>query len=646
MNISGIKAKHVLIFCVLSYVFAASNAYLNPYYPGGVDAASHLFRTWFIKENGLASWNPFWYSGSPLLDQYPPLTHICAALLSDILGVVNGYKVAYAAGFVMLPICFYLLLKEFSVSEKEKSIAMLLFSFSVIYVHYFQEGVFAALISFNYAILYFKYLKKTIDACSLKNTLISALFLSLTALSHALNPVYAVVFSIPMILVYSAKRLKEFAVILFLTALLTSWFWMPYFANYPSPQSPPAGFNIFTIPTEFGRAFVVSANYLGIAFVLLFATAILYVTYKNIRQKKEIKYTFYLASISAVMMLLRFVPILGLQETKRALFFAPMFLSIYVAKGLSGARKWKTVSFLLVAPLIILFFAYTPVTVDVNQDVTGIMSLVKDSPGDRVLFLPERFDLITSNESDFPVAEDTYSSFLVPYLTGKEVVNGLWSVGALTVNKPQEYFRIVNMKCQDTKTYSELINDASWINKNTLGERKLCEPQLNASVYCETAKKASLDTIVVNKFFPEVVSYIGSMPCLVKSGENDGFVLYWVENKTPYVYFDDPGVKYNYSQDLGTIQINLASNDAIKTKVHVAESFVDHWNLYVDGIKQPIARDSFGFMEAGLDLTGGSHSLVLKYEPKNFGNIFAYVSIVSWIILIASLILLRETRVR
>jgi len=646
MKVSLIKAKHVLIFCILSYVLVTANAYLNPNMPGGVDAANHLFQTWFIKEYGLASWNPYWYAGSPLLDQYPPLTHIFSAFLASVLGVVNGYKVAYAIGFIMLPVSFYLLLKEFPLNDKEKGFALLMFSFSVIYVHYFQEGVYSSLLSFNLVMLYFKYLKKTIDAGGYKNTLTAALFLGLSALSHALNPVYAVVFSIPLVLVYSYKKIKELVIILCLTAFLTAWFWIPYFVNYNSPKSTPQGLDLLTLPTEFGRAFVVSANYLGIAATILLATAIAYTTYKNIRHGKDRKYTIYMALIFLTMILLRFIPILGLQETKRALFFAPMFLSIYVAKAVSDMRYGKIASLFMIAPLVLLFFAYPPVTVDVNQDVTGVISIIKESPGERVLFLPERFDIMTVNKSDFPVAEDTYASFLVPYMTGKQVVNGLWSVGAISVNKPQEYGRMTNMKCQDTKTYQELLSDASWINKNTLGERKICEPKLDASTYCDTAAKASLDLIVVNTFFPEVVSYVGGLSCVEKTWENANFIVYRLKEKKPYIYFDDEGIGQNHSRDLGTIKIDLTANEAKTTRVHVAESYVNHWKAYLDEKEMKVERDSDGYITLGIGIAPGKHVLLLEYLPQRFGNVFSYVSVASWIILFAGLILIKEKKSR
>ena len=128
-----VKPKQVLSLCLISYLIVVLNTYANQYSPGGVDAANHLFQTWFIKEYGLEAWNPYWYTGSPLLDQYPPLTHIFSAVLANFLGVVGGYKAAYALGFMLLPVSFFFFLKGFDLTGFERNFALIFFSFSVIF---------------------------------------------------------------------------------------------------------------------------------------------------------------------------------------------------------------------------------------------------------------------------------------------------------------------------------------------------------------------------------------------------------------------------------------------------------------------------------------------------------------------------------
>ncbi|MBN2251911.1 MAG: hypothetical protein JW724_07545 [Candidatus Altiarchaeota archaeon] len=640
-----IKPGYFLFFCIISYAVVVFGTYANPLFPGGVDAANHLFQTWFIREYGLADWNPYWYGGSPLLDQYPPLTHVFSALLAVFFGVVGGYKTAYALGFLALPVCFWLFLKEFDLGDYEKKFAIFFFSFSIIFVHYFQEGVYSALLSFNLVIMYFKFLKRFMDKGGFGNVLYGSVLLGLCALSHALNPVYALIFSVPFILALSKDGIKKLRWLVYvpaLTFLMCAWFWIPYFTNYSSPGAGVPDYGLFTVFAELGRAFVVSANYVGMFFTGALLLFLVHLVAGNVNRKTDTRYTVFMISIALILFMMRFIPVLGLQETKRALFFMPMFLSIYVAKGIAGFRHRTTLSVVLLLPLLILFFSYPAVNVDVNEGISAVMDHISASDAQRVLFLPERFDLMTVNKSYYPVAEDTYASFLAPYMTGRSVLNGLWSVGALSVDKPNEYWGMTNLKCKYVKSYSDLISDASWVNKNTLGTRKTCEPKLDASRYCELARESSLDLIIVNKLFPEAVEYIECVGCTSRVREFDGFIVYEVLDKKPFITFSDAGTDYTYKRHPGDIWIDFNLEESGPANVNVTESYMKHWKACLDGEEIPVARTAYGYISCNFNEQAGTHTLSLAYEPERYGGFFTYLSIASWLLVLGSLIFLKQ----
>jgi len=227
-------------------------------------------------------------------------------------------------------------------------------------------------------------------------------------------------------------------------------------------------------------------------------------------------------------------------------------------------------------------------------------------------------------------------------LTGKEVLNGLYSVSQITVNKSDSYWRMIALKCQDNKGFKKLLDDASWANKNTLGIRKECQPKINSSTYCEYARAASLDVLVVNRLFPELVTYFEGFDCLEKTGENDNYVIYLLKDKKPYIDFQGTAADYTYIKAPGSIRVSFSVKDAGKTSVDISESYVRHWKAWLDEKEIPIERNAYGYMTLDLDVSSGGHALVLQYLPERFGNLFYYVSAVSWILVLAGLIAYRN----
>ena len=130
------SGRNALAICVLLYLAIPLNTFLNSPYPGGVDVATHLFQIGLIAEEGLTPWNHWWYAGHPLLDQYPPLSHLSGALISNLVGVENAYKIVMSIIFLLIPISFFLLLKEFPFSNEQKAFAIYFFSFSPVYSYF------------------------------------------------------------------------------------------------------------------------------------------------------------------------------------------------------------------------------------------------------------------------------------------------------------------------------------------------------------------------------------------------------------------------------------------------------------------------------------------------------------------------------
>lgn len=636
MNSINFTYKHVLFFCVLAYLFSGFTVFFASEYPGGVDTTNHLFQVWFIKEYGLRPWNSFWYAGTPMMDQYPPLTHIIPAILSSFMDVVLAYKIVFLIGFAALPVCFHFFIKEFNLRGDEKSLSLLLFSFAVAYTHYYHGNVYSSLLSMNFAILYFKFLKRLVDFGGYRNIILCAVFLSLCSFSHAINPGFSLIFSIPFILVYSYKRIKEFVSVVVATGLLSSWFWVPYFLNYGAPKATRPDLDFISLILELvlavGRAYVVFVNYVGLFFLAVFFIVIFYSFANNLLKKKDVKYTWFLVALLATVVVIVVIPLSALADIRRMILFFPVFLAPFIAKSVCALKKKEAVSAALLLPLLILFFTYPNRGADINAEVFELIDYINASSARRVVVVPEYYDVMTQNKSYMPVEETLYSTYLVPAMTGREVLNGWWPLGLRLIQKPDEYNYIAGFGCEGYKDYRQLISEASWINQNTISTRKNCDALLDSRRYCEWITYASLDFIVVNKYFPEVTSFIEGLGCTKKIKEFNKFSVYEVAGKKPYISSNLSSVDFTYSKKPGEIRIYFSLNKEEDLMVSVAENYGKYWRAYLDGLEVAVERSPLSFIDLSFPASAGRHELLLVYSPPDYGNIFLYTSLLSWLI--------------
>ncbi len=614
--------KFHLIFILIIYSLILLSTYLNSYLPGGVDASTHLFQTWLFSKEGFASWNHWWYAGNPQLEQYPPLTHFLPSLLAPLFGIEISYKIIFSILFLCIPLAFYIFIKDFDLKKEQKLVALYFFSFSVVFVHYLQGGTYSSLVSIPFVILFFKYSLLFLKNLNFKYFLFASFSLAIVALSHLFMPIGAVLLlSIYLFCFFrELKFFKRFVVILILGGVLVSFFWAPLYFNYSmSEKSDSNSINfikeILLFPLEMCFrslfSYINLISILGIfIFVVLLAFCLLHY-YKN-SQKNNIFFLILIFLIPLILYLFLPNPYPGIIKGKLPLLY-PIFFAIIIAPIFTVNKKIDHLIIFLILLMFISFImhpqAYIP------NEIIDISSWASNNTGQRALFLPQGFGLLTYNESRPNAYEYLYEVYLFPAYFGKEVYNGWFGEMAPHSKKDEK----ILFNCAYSKSYEEIFKDSLFSWESITTKRSNCTLDTNPKEFCSIIQNSGIDTVFVNTFFPEVVDYINNANCFEKISSFKSLVAYRVLDSKPYIDKNLP-----YEKKSG--KITIFTNESINQTIIVRESYYPYWKAYLDSKEIKIFEND-DFLEIPISVKNKTHIIELNYQSQKFYHIFDIISI-------------------
>jgi len=636
-----LQPKNVLFFSLLIYLIIIILTYLPSHSPAGVDVATHLFQIWLFQNEGFTAWNHWWYAGNPQLDQYPPLSHWLPSLFSGFLGVELSYKLFFSAVFLLLPISFYYLLKELDFSTKnrairnlpflkeldlsddQKSIALLFFSFSSAFLHFFQGAVYSFMFSLPFLVMYLKFLLKFIKSNKIHYGVLSSLFLSFAFLTHLFSPVGMALLTFIYLLSYycNLSNFKKFFAVLGLSAVMVSFFWVPLFLNYTIHTSS-SSFSfvgvILKIIENIGRTTFSYFNLFSLTLLGLLGIILLRSFYQYYK-KKENTPAYFFALILLVPTLISLTPY-GTGFLTRTPLLYPIFFSLLIGNFYNLDKKINYAIYLLLFGMFLLFLMHPIYSVDNGlSSASEWASSLSDS---RVLFLPQGFEFISKYDANPSPHEYLYSTYLMP-VRGIEVYNGWFGEFAPHSEKDDTLM----FYCTYPKPIKELMNTITIFGNTISTGMNECTIHSSGSEFCNELKEDAVDTVFVNELFPEVKTYVESAGCFEKLSSFGTLIAYKVLGHKPYVDYN-----FNYTKHSGKIEITLEG--PLTDSITIRESYYPYWKAYLDEKEIPVNESPSQFLQVDLSIQEGQHTLLLVYSPPRYGNIFLYLSVFGWLLAI------------
>jgi hypothetical protein len=566
------KYQDKIIFGIIVFALiirAISSFPLDEKLLGGTDVSSHLFKVWYIAKYGLDKWNKFWYAGYPFLRYYAPLSYWISGFLGKFFGYLIAYKLIIDLFYILLPIPFYFLVKDFKLNQKTIIISFLIFSLIVIYPYYLFDGRHPALISTFFAITFWYFLKRTIDTGKLKYKLLSVISLALTGLTHH----FLIFLILPVTLCwligydFRKKNIINFLSIVFLSSLIVSWWFIPFLTE----KSVIAEKSIIELsPIESASRVstqVFLANYASDFFAFtwsqyaitlsIFFLGIL-VLFSLLSWKDKVVKGFLFSLL--VVLILFFV-----LNYKRSLILVPIPLSILVGIALQNIdRKFILSPFLLII-LLISFFSLKAIT----YSYPDVPSLPSDG---RVMYLPAGVAFQEANEK----GKLMFEALLVP-TAGNEYILG-WYPESQSVEKTKFNELVAN---PFQKNYSFYLR-SGWVNY-----------------------------IVVNKRFENIVNLFKENENFKQINETKLFYIFELQPKSTYVEINNNPVSVNVTRGRDEIYINFYCKDG---EILIKESYHPKWKAFLNGEELTLRNNNFGFIITHIEKNEGNCSLVLHFK--------------------------------
>jgi len=573
----------VLLICLL--VRVVTTLPMDDSIPNGADHTSHLFKVWYISEHGWTKWNPYWYAGYQFLKFYPPLSYMLAGYMGAVLGYLLSYKLVISLFYVLTPIAFYLLLKEFDFPNQQKVVALLVFSLMPVYHYYFADGRTPALVAVFFSLLFWKFLKRYIESRNQNDLLVFAsVLLSLSMLSHHLIGAFTSVVTFVWAMVHLLKY-ETFVKLLkigLLTLMISLWWVGPFVLESMSSVSKgvgelqmiepdisierfsgyPFGMSLFYSHQWSEQLILLALGFIGVISLVSFIKP----------SKPAVSFIVVLMVIAALVIFVRY---------KRAFFLLPIPISILASYGIKKFSKGMhdIALLLLVVLLIVSYFS-------IEVKVVGLethFDLPKD--GRVVVF----GDIDSLNRA---------AGLVIP-LSESENILGEYPHGATAGkygDKRAEYItKIENPLQMESDEYFSLLKNG-WVNY-----------------------------VVVNKNKEKFVDFFESDDNFKVHETNEQFVIFETVPKSGYVKINGHPVESEVERSSDTINIKT---DCDLGYVLVKESYSDKWVVSVDGNVVDTVADEYGFTLLASDKIGEC-KINMKFVEPHFYSLFNIVSLLA-----------------
>lgn len=526
---------------------------------GSSDYAAHLFRVWYIINHGITGWNPLWYGGFPFLKIEMPFTYMLASLLGLLVGLVAGLNLVADLAWILLPLVFYLFLREYMLSDAQLSLALVLFSTLPHSLTYFRNGNVPFTLALFFSIVFWRSFKRHLD--KKEGPLFSIVFLSATALTHVFMFASLLVgVSVWFLTAYASKEnIKRAALIVLSTSILIAFWYIPFFSSIyvgregsVSLVSDPVSATVRTATQRLDTmripqwSFALAGMLIGVSFLLSLW-----------RRGPLLREFLPLLLISSAFFLVL--------NYKRMAVIVSVPLSILAAQPFQGRleRYWPAVaasSFLLLA-----FF---------SMPFSPLSSF--PASGERAILYP----LSSGCEGC-----TFYDGFLIPY-AGGSYMDGWFpqsqNVPALAVRKLPYLEKMRNPLVLQHQEFEKL------------------------------AEAGMLNHIIVNSRYDDYVSYFDSHGRFARVKEEDGFILY--ASNPSFTYIDVNGSPADADVTRGRDRIGAVFQCSPST-ITVKETYDRDWRITINGQPMNQRPNAVGFIEfdSGVD---GICSLEMVYKRR------------------------------
>lgn len=593
-NLKKILEKHIVLIALLSaMLFRAFQSIPldNSILPGGTDTYSHLFRAWQAAEDS-GSWNYFWWGGTTFLRYYSPLSYIVSGFFGHFIGWLLAYKLLLDSVFILAPVAFYYLLKEFNLGKNATALAVFVFSLSPIFLYTLFDGRYPSLFSIFFALLYWKFLKMSIDSGKKIWILASGILLGIAIPMHLLIAAYTVIITFVWAIFYSFKprTLLKFGSVLFVALLAAAWFLAPLIietGGFSSEGTSPA--NMFSQASVSSAVFVLKMPFLWIhefysspmspAIISVSTFFLLFLGLLSLRNMDRNVVSFF-----AVFLLIGF---LSVMTWRRILMLMPVPLSVLAAYAVLSTRNSRLRHLLVSAAIILTVVTFFSLA----QNGMAVPAFEKFSGG-RVMFMPF----------------DSVHSLLIAPLSGNEVIDGWWTVGEVSP-KRYEYFP------SDNVSYSELVANMS----------------VGADVQYRLFRDGYVNYIFIDRSYPKIAEHFNTSSFTL-TDYNERFWLLEPKGKFSFIEINgEPAKNLNVSKAKDRI---VADFECESGRLDIKESWHEFWSATLSGKQLDLQKTEYDFIKADIDASGRC-LLEMKFLEPPYYLIFRLL----WLVPVALLII-------
>lgn len=565
-----LSAKIVLLALAVSVIGRLVVSYpLNNDLLQGTDSIAYMHRIW-LAGAGNIYWDNFWYEGYPSLDYYAPLNYLFGSFFALFSNSVIAYKIVINFFFALTPIAFYLFVREFGWSGRQKALSVLLFSFFPINIYYFWNGSYVTIINIFFSLLVWRHFRRYAENGGKKDMLFAALFLGISVLVHQLTALL----SLLLVFFWALARYGKILIKPAALGLLVSGFWLfPFLLKFTGENF----LKPFPAISDFLANAVFHLGFARFGIILLLFSALLIAALK-FRGKEALPFMLTLLMIGSVVFFSTYNRVLIFLSLPVAVIFADM-----------ACRKKALFALALAAAIIFaaVFFSFQPLFF---LDTHAAWD-VPQAEG-RVMYYPPAYALCLPGGCGSSIMEFT----LVAPMQGQEIASGWFPQSQLAAG------------LKDTKyPYLERIS-------NPLNETPEGIYDLFNSGFVRTA--------VVNKYYPEYLNYFNSSGRFRKINETDRFAVFSVVPEPSYVEINGSGVNYSLSRTDNRIEIRFACSPGT---LSIKESYDSDWNAEIGGKPLILRPDKNGFIEADANETGACDTK-LSFMPKKENAAFYVVS--------------------
>ena len=616
-----------ILFAVLSRVYFFPSP-LNENLPDGTGQGDYLHYISMFSTHSIGEWDFSWPGGLPFLTFYPPLSFYLSGLLSGLLGVIISFKTVFMLFFALTPVAFYMLLQEFNLNIKEKTIALLIFSFTFYFNAIIAVGMqFAFIVALFFSILFLKYFIKLVRTENKTALLLASLFLGLTMLSHTIITLLFGILSLfylfsALYLKFNAQKIK-LALASYVLSIPVAIAWLvPYLVEHQhgflfETSAYPLSFIPFiSLPLLYGYY----VNFFTVIIACLSGFLLLY-GLKNELGKRNVESVFLLSSIIGTFILYFIIywmfPLYFPIKADRFITIWTIPFSILFARCINK----KTVSYLVYIFLItqiVLFLGTNLATYNHASYYEETMSYLQGKDG-RVTFQPQDGGI------------DLFTFYLAPEY-GLSLTMG--DVGQSLSPKRTELIGTASentlFDCAERRSLWNQLFSLDILSRKSLaypGECRLVKD------YHQIFDLQDTHYIAADKRFPSVVTAFLNDSSLQLIQETDHFMIFRYDK--PVYVNTDSNVSYSVSKTKDRIEITLRSNETKSALyVRLSEGWYPHWTSRdVD-----IVPDEQEYLTFTVPELSGEKKIVLEYNRPSYFLYAEIFSIISVLLILVALL--------